>query len=51
MLSLWNKLGELGNDFQDWIVKNGDSPYFWLIIFFIGLVIGTYAIGALNKEK
>lgn len=51
MLNLWDTLSKWGKNFQDWIIEHGNSPYFWLIIFFAGLIIGAYTIHALNKDK
>ncbi|MDD3452941.1 MAG: hypothetical protein PHN42_01520 [Bacilli bacterium] len=51
MLTLWDTLTKWATNFQDWIIKNGDNPLFWLALFFIGLIIGSFTISALNKDK
>lgn len=44
------EIGKFFDMIRDFIIEQGENPWFWIIIFVAGLLIGTWAIRALNKD-
>ena len=52
MLNIWDAIAGASKDITAWIIDHGgNSPVFWLVLFFGCLLIGLYTIKALNKDK
>lgn len=50
IISIWDSLKEISNDFKDFIMENFDNPFFWIIIFGVLLAIGIAAISNLADK-
>lgn len=50
IISIWDSLKEISNNFKDFIMKNFDNPFFWIIIFGILLAIAIAAISNLADK-
>lgn len=48
--NIWNKITELFGDFYDFIMKNYDKPFFWIILFAILLLIAYITIANLSNK-
>ena len=51
MLSLWDSINKVAENFKEWIIKNGTNPFLWIGLFLLGLLIFAITYKALQKEK
>lgn len=48
--NIWNQINKLSNDFYNFVMKNYDQPFFWIIIFCILLLIAYATINSLANK-
>lgn len=51
MLNIVDSVKEISENFQDWIVKNGNNPILWIGLFLAGLFIFYLAYHVLHKDN
>lgn len=44
ILSIWDKVKGVSDDFYDFVMSHYDEPLFWIIIFGVLLLIAYFAI-------
>lgn len=50
ILSIMDKLNEIGETIKEWTIANTTNPLFWLGAFVVGLIIFKLTYDALNKD-
>lgn len=50
MLSIVDSIQKTAENFQDWIVNNGNNPILWIGFFLIGLFIFYITYNVLHKD-
>lgn len=51
ILSIWDEVTKVADNFKEWIIKNSTNPVLWVALFFIGIFIFVTTYRALNKQK
>lgn len=51
VLNIIDKLNEKSESLREWISKYSDNPFFWIIIFGVGVAIFFFTYNALQTEK
>ena len=44
-------LEEVSDNFKGWVLNNGTNPFFWVILFFLGLLVFAVTYRALTKHS
>lgn len=51
VLTIWDDVSKLADNFKEWVIRNGGNPIFYVTLFFIGIFIFVITYRALNKER
>ena len=50
VLDLWDQIKDFFNSIGDFVNKNYDNPFFWIVIFLVLLFLAIFTIKQLNDK-